>query len=922
MNIINIVGKKFTVSFLAAITIVSMILSASPVAFFVANAQTDDVPNYWYEDEDEDEDEEEGEYEEDEDDIKGSISGIKFEDTDNDGSKKEAGESTLSGWTIRLYEVGEPWVLIDSDVTDEDGEYEFDDVPEGSYKVCEVMQEGWTQTFATSGSANSSPNSSEEGSLCQTVNIDTDEEKNTKNFGNYFNEEDDQDHKVDICHWNGQTFELLNVAKSSIGNAHGSQGVNDGDIIPAFDEYDGQNLEEDYNGASGAEVLENDCEIPPLPECEFGGQYPECNPPPECEFGGEYPECNPEPEQCVNLLENGSFEEEIVTNDTLWQKFASVTGWIVQKVSDDSATTLELHRDWMSNEAADGEQYAELDGDQPVRIIQSVATIPGAIYELKWAFAPRQDTAEAENELGVEIDGVQVETTGPSAGIGELDVEDWTLDSYEFEAGGEITEISFLDLGPESIESGPDVGTFLDDAQLCLVREPEPEMCELTIVSSPASVVVENNAFAVATYNSHPSWTASVPGATWIWESFFVADPVGETTRTFEETFIVTNTDTASLTVAADNSYKVFVNDVEVGGDSSEYNFFSGNEDFYDLAPYIVDGENTFRMEVKNWAQGGGTAESNPAGALYKIVITAEDDCEVTTDVDEEEEEDETFRIEGYKYEVVEDSYPVPVAGWNIYLYNNDDASTLATTTDVNGYYWFEVEEGTWEVTEEISEGWEQYDVEQDGYSVELDSDVLYCLFELYEEEEWNEFYKPQGFGYSQDEDSDSNCDFYNLRLEDEDEEEEVIEDDEPEEEERGGGGGGSGTKVKKKGTPTVAGASTSFCPLLNDYMQIGIENDPFEVMKLQMFLNIFVASTSITGVFDETTDAHVKLFQEKYRDEILEPWFKLGIVPHNQPTGFVYKLTRWKINDIVCPGSEPYPTLEGENLTNNVDLD
>ena len=104
--------------------------------------------------------------------------------------------------------------------------------------------------------------------------------------------------------------------------------------------------------------------------------------------------------------------------------------------------------------------------------------------------------------------------------------------------------------------------------------------------------------------------------------------------------------------------------------------------------------------------------------------------------------------------------------------------------------------------------------------------------------------------------------------------------------------------------------------------MQIGIENDPIEVMKLQMFLNMFVASTSVTGVFDAITDAHVKLFQEKYRDEILEPWFKLGIVPHNQPTGFVYKLTRWKINDIVCPGSEPYPTLDGENLTNNVDLD
>ncbi len=902
MNFITFGEKKFTVRFLAAVTIVAMILSAFPAAFFVAEAQSEEYLL--------------NTYEEEENYITGSVSGIKFEDIDNNGSSREEGEPTLSGWTIRLYEVGQPWVLVDSDVTDEGGEYEFSDIEEGSYKVCEVMQEGWTQTFASAGSANGSPNASEEGSLCQTVNIDSDGESNTKNFGNY----NDKEHKVDICHWNGEVFNLINVAKSSIGNAHGSEGINDGDIIPSFDDYVGQNLEEDYNGATGAEVLEADCEVPepPIYGCMEEGAY---NYNPEATEQGDVI-CEYEPKQCKNLLDNGSFEVDEVDTvafPELWQKFASVTGWIVGKVSDDSPTTLELHRDWKGNEAADGEQYAELDGDQPVRISQSVTTIPGAIYELKWAFAPRQDTAEVENELGVEVDGVQVTVTGPSAGIGELDVEDWTLDSVEFEAEGEMTEISFLDLGPESIESGPDVGTFLDDAQLCLVREPEPEMCELTIVSSPASVVVENNAFAVATYDEHPSWTASIPGATWIWESFFVADPVGETTRTFEETFIVDGIDTASLTVAADNSYKVFVNDVFIDEDASEYNFFSGDEDVYDLAPYIVDGENTLRIEVKNWQQGGGTAESNPAGALYKLVITAEDDCEVTTDIDTYEEE--TFRIEGYKFEVMDDAPSVPVAGWNIYLYNNDNATVLATTTDVNGYYWFEVEEGTWEVTEEIPEGWEQYDVEQDGYSVELDSDVLYCLFELYEEE-WDEdeYYKPVAFGYSQDEDSDSNCDFYNLRLEEE--EEEVIEEDEPEEEERRGGNGGTGTKVKKTGTPTVAGASTSFCPFIKDYMQIGIENDPIEVMKLQMFLNMFVASTSVTGIFDETTDAHVKLFQEMHRDEILEPWFKLGIVPHNQPTGFVYKLTRWKINDIVCPGSEPYPSLDGENLTNNVDLD
>jgi len=114
----------------------------------------------------------------------GDITGRKYNDENGDGSI--AGDPTLNGWTIRLYDAGEnPWVLVDSYVTAGDGQYEFTDLTPGNYKVCEVLQTGWVQTFASSGSANNSPNSSEEGPECQTVNIDTSGETNTKNFGNY-----------------------------------------------------------------------------------------------------------------------------------------------------------------------------------------------------------------------------------------------------------------------------------------------------------------------------------------------------------------------------------------------------------------------------------------------------------------------------------------------------------------------------------------------------------------------------------------------------------------------------------------------------------------------------------------------------------------------------------------------------------------
>ena len=135
-----------------------------------------------------------------------------------------------------------------------------------------------------------------------------------------------------------------------------------------------------------------------------------------------------------------------------------------------------------------------------------------------------------------------------------------------------------------------------------------------------------------------------------------------------------------------------------------------------------------------------------------------------------------------------------------------------------------------------------------------------------------------------------------------------------------------TGTRVNRDQSqpqPQVLGASTSQCPFIIDYMQIGVENDPWEVTKLQMFLSIVGGyENPVTGVFDRTTDVNVKLFQDLYYDEVLAPWYLQGIVPHDEPTGFVYKTTRWKINDIVCPDQEDFPSLEGEDLTTNVDID
>jgi hypothetical protein len=90
----------------------------------------------------------------------------------------------------------------------------------------------------------------------------------------------------------------------------------------------------------------------------------------------------------------------------------------------------------------------------------------------------------------------------------------------------------------------------------------------------------------------------------------------------------------------------------------------------------------------------------------------------------------------------------------------------------------------------------------------------------------------------------------------------------------------------------------------LNSYMRIGANNNPDEVMKLQAFLNEQGYSIPVNGVFGASTEAAVKAFQKAHAAEILAPW---GIT---DPTGYVYKMTRYVMNNMVCSGSEAKPVI------------
>lgn len=164
------------------------------------------------------------------------------------------------------------------------------------------------------------------------------------------------------------------------------------------------------------------------------------------------------------------------------------------------------------------------------------------------------------------------------------------------------------------------------------------ELLACTMTSDTGTVVVENNDYAVETWE-HNNWTASIPGATWIWETFFVEEPEEDAALTFQETFTVTDVVDATLHLASDNTFRVFINDALVyeGNNPNNFQGYSQKE-FTDVADYLVDGENTLEIEVTSPGTNGSIAKTNPAGVLYKLVVnTAGGSCDITTEkIDDE----------------------------------------------------------------------------------------------------------------------------------------------------------------------------------------------------------------------------------------------------------------------------------------------
>ena len=95
-------------------------------------------------------------------------------------------------------------------------------------------------------------------------------------------------------------------------------------------------------------------------------------------------------------------------------------------------------------------------------------------------------------------------------------------------------------------------------------------------------------------------------------------------------------------------------------------------------------------------------------------------------------------------------------------------------------------------------------------------------------------------------------------------------------------------------------------CNYLLEFIQLGADNNPIEVEKLEIFLNDFESENlEVNGIYEQVDYDAVLRFQDKYFDDILGPW------GHDAPTGYVYITTKKKINELYCEREFPLTVFQ-----------
>ncbi len=672
----------------------------------------------------------------------------------------------------------------------------------------------------------------------------------------------------------------------------------------------------------------------------------------------QLPICNPN----IELVRNGGFESPIVTNEAKWDIFGNSDslGWNVAWLAGETVfegqtrpeAHIELQRHYNGWLAAEGEQFAELDSDwggpnnegvnEPaaIKISQALETVPGTSYKVTFSYASRPDSTEADNGISFWFDGSDMSGFGIKAPVAP-DVQ-WHEYSYNVIASGNNSEIAFQYEGLAN-----SMGGFLDNVSVKCIggddnqggghEEPANHAPVLTLLGdNPISILVGDNfvdpgataldtedgdltdsivvtgsvnASTTGTYTLTYSVTDSEGASTAVFRNVIVEDrPVctrGTDGVLSYEQFIAArndglidysvnaNQDTLVSEARINNrtncifpvsmtSYKVFDQVL------SHQQFFSGTE--------VVNATSTTYLKVNLpncmaqsdlWL-GLGPRQLRDHGPLdnQDVPVFNGPDLPVFLAGDFTFNGDRTwYNAEGPFCShdtnatntpptiTLLGNNPLYVATGTLFIdpgataldtEDGDLTDSIVVTGSVNAST-----TGTYIINYSVTDS--------GGLSTSTSRTVVISA-------STTATTTPPG--------------------------------------DNGGGGGGNGgggggggslgghrhdiSTVSSGGE--VLGASSCF--YLRDFLRKDWNNDPIEVLKLQSFLNVFEKENlSLTSVFDDSTFHAVERFQNKYFGDILQPW------GHTAPTGFVYILTKKKVNEIYCNSLFPVTPQQQQEI-------
>jgi hypothetical protein len=129
---------------------------------------------------------------------------------------------------------------------------------------------------------------------------------------------------------------------------------------------------------------------------------------------------------------------------------------------------------------------------------------------------------------------------------------------------------------------------------------------------------------AVPTWDAFNGWTHAIAGATWLWSSQLVDKP--DTTQQVQFTRVFTIAAgavkyTGTLTIATDGAFVCMMNGVLTGVETDEANYATPL--VLNISGSIQAGTNTLLCTVVNPGKAGSTANTNPAGLLFRIDINS-----------------------------------------------------------------------------------------------------------------------------------------------------------------------------------------------------------------------------------------------------------------------------------------------------------